>query len=69
MRIFVGRDILSHKDFKCHEFMRVFEVAEELEPIARLRRNTDLLKEKILVINPENIERALAGEMRTRVVP
>ena len=29
--------------------MRVFEVAEELEPIARSRRNTDLLAEKTLV--------------------
>jgi aspartate carbamoyltransferase catalytic subunit len=49
MRSFLGRDILSLKDFERHEFFRVFEVAEELEPIARNRRNSDLLKEKTLV--------------------
>ncbi len=49
MRSFAGRDILSLKDFERQEFFRVFEIAEELEPIARNRRNTDLLKEKTLV--------------------
>jgi aspartate carbamoyltransferase catalytic subunit len=49
MRSFTGRDILSLKDFERSEFMRVFEVAEELEPIARSRRNTDLLAAKTLV--------------------
>ncbi len=49
MRSFAGRDILSLKDFERNEFFRVFEVAEELEPIARNRQNTDLLKEKTLV--------------------
>jgi len=49
MRSFLGRDILSLKDFERQEFFRVFEVAEQLEPIARSRRNTDLLKEKTLV--------------------
>jgi aspartate carbamoyltransferase catalytic subunit len=49
MRSFAGRDILSLKDFERNEFFRVFEVAEQLEPIARNRRNTDLLKEKTLV--------------------
>lgn len=49
MRSFSGRDILSLKDFERHEFMRVFEIAKQLEPIARNRRNTDLLKEKTLV--------------------
>jgi len=49
MRSFAGRDILSLKDFERNEFFRVFEVAEELEPIARNRRNVDLLKEKTLV--------------------
>ena len=43
MRSFCGRDILSLKDFERNEFFRVFEVAEELEPIARSRRNSDLL--------------------------
>lgn len=49
MRSFNGRDILSLKDFERNEFFRVFEIAEKLEPIARNRRNTDLLKEKTLV--------------------
>ena len=49
MRSFMGRDILSLKDFERQEFFRVFEIAEQLEPIARSRRNTDLLKEKTLV--------------------
>ncbi len=49
MRSFAGRDILSLKDFERNEFFRVFEVAQQLEPIARNRRNVDLLKEKTLV--------------------
>ncbi len=49
MRSFAGRDILSLKDFERHEFFRVFEIAEKLEPIARNRRNSDLLREKTLV--------------------
>ena len=49
MRSFAGRDILSLKEFERNEFERVFEVADELAPIARDRRNTDLLKEKTLV--------------------
>jgi aspartate carbamoyltransferase catalytic subunit len=49
MRSFLGRDILSLKDFERNEFMRVFEVAERLEPIARNRQNSDLLKDKTLV--------------------
>jgi aspartate carbamoyltransferase catalytic subunit len=49
MRSFQGRDILSLKEFERNEFFRVFEIAEQLEPIARNRRNTDLLKEKTLV--------------------
>jgi aspartate carbamoyltransferase catalytic subunit len=49
MRSFAGRDILSLKDFERNEFFRVFEVAAELEPIARNRRNVDLLKEKTMV--------------------
>jgi aspartate carbamoyltransferase catalytic subunit len=49
MRSFAGRDILSLKDFERNEFFRVFEIAEELEPIARNRQNTDLLKDKTLV--------------------
>jgi len=49
MRSFMGRDILSLKDFERNEFFHVFEVAAELEPIARSRRNSDMLKEKTLV--------------------
>ena len=49
MRSFAGRDILSLKEFGREEYFRIFEVADELEPFARDRRNTDLLKEKTLV--------------------
>ncbi|MCA1810275.1 MAG: aspartate carbamoyltransferase [Lentisphaerae bacterium] len=49
MRSFAGRDILSLKEFERNEFFHVFEVADELEPIARSRRNTDLLAEKTMV--------------------
>ncbi len=49
MRSFMGRDILSLKDFERHEYARVFEVARDLEPYARDRRNGDLLKHKTLV--------------------
>jgi len=49
MRSFLGRDILSLKDFERHEFFHVFEVGKELEPIAKNRRNSDLLAEKTLV--------------------
>jgi len=49
MRSFLGRDILSLKDFERSEFFRVFEIAEDLEPIARNRQNTDLLQGKTLV--------------------
>lgn len=49
MRSFLGRDILSLKDFERDEYYRIFEVADELAPFARDRRNTDLLKDKTLV--------------------
>lgn len=49
MRSFAGRDILSLKEFEREEFMHVFEVADELAPIAKTRRNTDMLSEKTLV--------------------
>jgi aspartate carbamoyltransferase catalytic subunit len=49
MRSFAGRDILSLKGFERAEFEHVFEVAESLEPIARARRNVDLLRDKTLV--------------------
>ena len=49
MRSFLGRDILSLKDFERQEFFHVFEVADEMAPIAKSRRNSDLLAEKTLV--------------------
>ena len=49
MRSFMGRDILSLKDFERNEFFHLFEIADRLEPIARERRNTDLLAHKTLV--------------------
>ena len=49
MRSFSGRDILSLKDFERNEFTHVFDIARQLEPIARERRNTDLLTGKTLV--------------------
>jgi aspartate carbamoyltransferase catalytic subunit len=49
MRSFLGRDILSLKDFERNEFERVFEVCDELAPIAKRRRNTDLLQHKTLL--------------------
>jgi len=49
MKSFAGRDILSLKDFERNEFFHVFEIARRLEPIARSRRNSDMLREKTLV--------------------
>lgn len=49
MRSFLGRDILSLKEFERADFERVFEVCDELAPIARSRRNTDLLAGKTLL--------------------
>jgi aspartate carbamoyltransferase catalytic subunit len=49
MRSFMGRDILSLKDFERNEFFRLFEICDRLAPIAKDRRNTDLLAGKTLV--------------------
>ena len=49
MRSFAGRDILSLKDFERNEFFHVFDVAKQLEPIARSRRNSNMLAEKTMV--------------------
>ncbi len=49
MRSFQGRDILSLKDFERDEYYRVFEVCDELAPIAKNRRNSDLCADKTLV--------------------
>jgi aspartate carbamoyltransferase catalytic subunit len=49
VRSFLGRDILSLRDFSREDFERVFQVANDLRPYARDRRNGDLLKEKTLL--------------------
>jgi aspartate carbamoyltransferase catalytic subunit len=49
VRSFIGRDILSLKDFSREDFERVFEVANDLRPYARDRRNGDLLEHKTLL--------------------
>lgn len=49
MRSFAGRDILSLKDLERNEFFHIFDVAAELEPIARDRQNVDLLTDKTLL--------------------
>jgi len=49
MRSFLGRDILSLKDFERQEFFHIFDVARQLEPIARNRKNSTLLAEKTMV--------------------
>lgn len=49
MRSFVGRDILSLKDFERAEFFRIFDVCDRLRPHAENRRNTDMLKDKTLL--------------------
>jgi aspartate carbamoyltransferase catalytic subunit len=49
MRSFLGRDILSLKDFERADFERVFEVCDQLAPIAKARQNADLLAGKTLL--------------------
>ena len=49
MRSFAGRDILSLNGFERAEFEHVFEVCDELEPIARKRENVDMLSGKSLL--------------------
>ena len=49
MRSFIGRDILSLKEFERSEFDHVFDVCRKMEVIARGRKNVDMLKEKTLV--------------------
>ena len=49
MRSFSGRDILSLKDFERQEFFHIFDVARQLEPIARNRKNSTMLAEKTMV--------------------
>ena len=49
MLSFLGHDILSLKDFGRDEYFLIFEAADELAPIAKNRRNSDMLAEKTLV--------------------
>jgi aspartate carbamoyltransferase catalytic subunit len=49
MLSFLGHDILSLKDFGRDEYFCIFEAADELAPIAKNRRNSDMLAEKTLV--------------------
>ena len=49
MRSLVGRDTLSLKDWERAEFFHMFAVCDELVPIARSRRNSDLLADKTLL--------------------
>lgn len=49
MRSFLGRDILTLRDFSREDYFRVFAVADDLRPHVANRRNGDLLKDKILV--------------------
>jgi aspartate carbamoyltransferase catalytic subunit len=49
MRSFLGRDILSLKDFERDEFFEVFRVSEELRPHADKRSNGNLLASKTLL--------------------
>ena len=49
MRSFLGRDILSLKELEKEEYLRIFQVADQLAPHARDRRNGDLLQHKTLV--------------------
>ena len=49
MRSFLGRNILSTRDLERADFERIFEVCDELAPIAKRRRSVDLLAGKTLL--------------------
>jgi aspartate carbamoyltransferase catalytic subunit len=49
MKSFIGRDILSLKDFERSEFFRIFDICDLLRTYAENRRNTDILREKTLL--------------------
>ena len=49
MRSFLGRNILSLKDFERADFQRIFEICDELAPIAKSRQNADMLAGKTLL--------------------
>jgi aspartate carbamoyltransferase catalytic subunit len=49
MKSFLGRDILSLKEFERDDFYRIFEVCDRLAPLARDRKNGDLCRDKTLL--------------------
>jgi len=49
MRSFMGRDILSLKEFEREEYFYLFDVARSLEHYAANRHNADLLQDKTMV--------------------
>jgi aspartate carbamoyltransferase catalytic subunit len=49
MKSFIGRDILSLKDFEREEYFQIFRVADKLRQYAAERRNGDLLASKTLL--------------------
>src|SRR6516164_4453214 len=49
MRSFLGRDILSLKDFERDEYFQLFTVADDLAPHAHKRRNGHLLEDRTLL--------------------
>jgi len=49
MRSFMGRDILSLKDFEREEYFYLFNICDQLAPFARDRKNSDILKNKTLL--------------------
>ncbi|MBI4861059.1 MAG: aspartate carbamoyltransferase [Candidatus Riflebacteria bacterium] len=49
MKSFLGRDILSLREFERDDYYRIFEVCDMLAPHARNRRNTDLCADKTLL--------------------
>jgi aspartate carbamoyltransferase catalytic subunit len=49
MKSFLGRDILSLKEFERDDYYRIFEVCDRLAPLARDRKNGDLCRDKTLL--------------------
>jgi len=49
MKSFIGRDILSLRDFEREEYFQIFDVADRLRPFAAERRNGDMLAHKTLL--------------------
>ncbi len=49
MKSFIGRDILSLKEFERDDYYRIFETCDRLAPFARDRKNADLCKDKTLL--------------------